>query len=172
MCSSLSARFPLCGPPLAGGHYYCYCHCCSCKIPPTNNFKLHVFSENRFSLHNGISNTSRPAWHSPLNIMLKVSFLLAVTVLVVIAGFPLFGPPRENSYCRFATNPFLSPLAGYFFDFFHTNHRQSSKMFFLLICLPPGRRLLLAPGMGMGGGAFGTIWHHFGTTLRQFVDQF
>ena len=25
-------------PPLAGGHYYCYC----CKLPPTNNFKLDV----------------------------------------------------------------------------------------------------------------------------------
>ena len=40
------------------------------------------------------------------------------------------------------------------FDFFITTDRKSSKhMFFVFsICLPPGRRLLLTPGIGMGGG--------------------
>ena len=52
----------------------------------------------------------------PLNIMLRVSFLLAVIVLVVIVGFALFGPPRENGYCSFATNPFLSPWQETFDD--------------------------------------------------------
>ena len=34
-----------------------------------------------------------------LNICWGPPFLLAVTALVVIVGFPLFGPPRENDYC-------------------------------------------------------------------------
>ena len=33
------------------------------------------------------------------------------------------------------------------------------------ICLPPGRRLLLTPGMGMGGGQLGTLLDHFRTPM-------
>ena len=44
-------------------------------------------------------------------------------------------------------------------------------MCFFLICLPPGRRLLLTPGMGMGGG-IGTIWDHFRIILRPFWIHF
>ena len=61
-----------------------------------------------------------------------MDFLLAVTVLVVIVGFYLFGPPRENGRYSFrvffvrapfrpyfvAKNPFVSPPPGNFvFDF-------------------------------------------------------
>ena len=95
----------------------------------------------------------------------SIFFLLAVTVLVLIVGFPLFEPPRENGRCRFptfnilyflATDLLLSPLVRTFLPFyipFIENHQNIC----FLICLPPGRRLLLTPGMGMGGGPFGTI---------------
>ena len=45
-------------------------------------------------------------------------FLLAVIVLVVIVEFPLLGPPRENGYCSFREDPFVSPQAGFFFELF------------------------------------------------------
>ena len=45
-----------------------------------------------------------------------------MTVLVVIVGFPLFGPPRENGRCSFhiflyflATDTILNPLVGIIF---------------------------------------------------------
>ena len=34
---------------------------------------------------------------------------------------------------------------------FYKNSRNNSKMYLCLICLPPDRRLLLTPGMGIGG---------------------
>ena len=56
-----------------------------------------------------------------------------------------------------------------FFDFFHWSDGKSSNMCFFLICLPPGRRLLLTSGMEMGGGTIwghlGSCWIHFGIVL-------
>ena len=37
------------------------------------------------------------------------------------------------------------------------SHRKTSKMCCFVICLPPGRKLLLAPGMGIGGNQSGPI---------------
>ena len=51
-----------------------------------------------------IENNKRYLFFS-LNICCGSPFLLAVTVLVVIVGFPLFGPPRENGRYRFRMDP-------------------------------------------------------------------
>ena len=39
-------------------------------------------------------------------------------VLVVIVGFPLFGPPRENGGYTFRADPVLSSLTEYFLHLF------------------------------------------------------
>ena len=44
----------------------------------------------------------------PISLMLWVSFSPGLAVLVVIVGFPLFEPPRENGYYISIANPFLS----------------------------------------------------------------
>ena len=49
--------------------------------------------------------------HFTLNIMSP--FLLAVTVLVVINGFPLFGHPWENGYCSFRDFYLKTPFGQY-----------------------------------------------------------
>ena len=41
-------------------------------------------------------------------------------------------------------------------------------MCFFLVCLPPGRRLLLTSGMGIAG----TIWNHFGSILDHFKTPY
>ena len=62
-----------------------------------------------------------------------------------------------------AKEPFLRSLVSDLFVLFLMKIIENNqKMWFSLICLPPGRRFLLTPGMGMGGGdhlgSFGTIW--------------
>ena len=42
--------------------------------------------------------------------------------------------------------------------FLNSNHRKSAKILLFLVCLPPGRSLLLTPGMGMGGNQWGPIF--------------
>ena len=123
-------------------YWLSWCYSFLLKIPKINSWHFCNFHSFVF--------TSTYCWGSP--------FLLAVTVLVGIVGFPLFRPRRENGRCSFRGEPLLKSLAGYFFDFCHTNHRKSSNMCFFLIVLPPGRRLLLTPGLGMGKG----IWDQLG----------
>ena len=48
-----------------------------------------------------------------------------------------FGPPRENGGCAFRADPFLSPLAGYFIDLFHRNHRKIIKHVFFYNLFAP-----------------------------------
>ena len=122
-----------------------------------------------------------------LNTCWGTPFLLAVIVLVVIVAFALFGSPRESGLCSFRgfyINPIfrkhnclvqmidnhqkcfffttITPHGRVLFNSFNEDDGKSSNMCFFLICLPPGRRLLLTPGIGMGGwwwwwGGFGTI---------------
>ena len=81
-------------------------------------------------------------------------------MLVVIVGFPLFGPPRENGGCNFREDPFLSHLGRIiFFTFSHENVENHQTCVFLLLFAP-----LLEPfalTLGMGGPPFGTILDSF-----------
>ena len=51
---------------------------------------------------------------------------------------------------------------------------NNQKCVFFRVCLLPGRRLLLTPGMGMGGGRYHsrTIWNHSKTMLSPFWIYF
>ena len=69
-----------------------------------------------------------------------------------------FWTPSGKRRLHFSRGPLFNPTGSTFFDF----HKHNKKCVCVcLICLPPGRRLLLTPGMGMGG----TIWDHLGTIL-------
>ena len=89
-------------------------------------------------------------------------------VLVVIVGFPPFGPPRENGGCTFRPDAFLSPLAGYFFTFFIKIIENHQNCVFSNLFDPWQETFADAGDVDGGEGAFGTIWHHFRTILEQF----
>ena len=64
----------------------------SWELLPSLTLNRDPLSPRRFLLHNDIY---------PSTLCCGSCFLLALTVLVVIVGFPLFGPPRENGCCCF-----------------------------------------------------------------------
>ena len=84
-------------------------------------------------------------------------------MLVVIVGFPLFGPPRKNGRysfhvfsCFLDENPFFNPPGKDVFDFFTKtmgNHQKNEIIF----CLPSGRKTFADAGDGDGGEPFRTI---------------
>ena len=78
-----------------------------------------------------------------------------------LLDFPFLDPLGKTAGVVFVRTPFWALLTGLFFEFSYKNHRKSPNMCFFLICLPTGWRLLLTPGMWMGGGPFGTIWGSF-----------
>ena len=92
-------------------------------------------------------------------------------LVVVIVGFPLFGPSRKNSGCTFRGDPFLSPPAGYFFKFVH--EKIIENLFFSNL-IAPWQETFADAGDGDGDGGGGIIWNNlepFWDHVRTVLDQ-
>ena len=76
---------------------------------------MHIFETSKLTLFHKPKHVFRSTscWGSPS--------LLAVIVLVIIVGFPLFGHPRENGYCRFRDFYQKTPFRQYLDKCFKNN---------------------------------------------------
>ena len=88
-------------PPPAGGHY-----CCYCKMPPTNNFKLHVFLRNPiFTIQPYFESISPSLTFFP-QLMLWVFITVRMNVFVPHCWISSFGPPLAGGhYCCYCKIP-------------------------------------------------------------------
>ena len=67
------------------------------------------------------------------------------------------GNSRKSS--KMVLKNLFSPQTGDLFDFFDKNDGESSNMFFVPICLPPGRRPSLTLGWGWGRNRDQYLFH-------------
>ena len=96
--------------------------------------------------------------------------------LLSLLDFLFLDPLSKTATLVFVRTPLdIRKYWTFLFSFLIQMMGNRQNCIFCLFFAPPGRRLLLTPGMGMwvgGGGPLGTIWDNFTTIVSPFWINF